>query len=87
MNLNSNPSDKKMPCKTVVVTDYVNRKILVLYTSDNKHFQNEYTNVFIVIEVDLLIQDYPYLRYNEGSSILQDEEGEVQPTKTLKYYL
>ena len=87
-NNHNSHSEKKMPCKTVVVTDYVNRKIIVIYTSESKQFYTQFDNIFIVIEVDLIVHDQPYLRYNEGSSILIEiEDGFEKDQKGLKYYI
>lgn len=84
--------DLNVPSKTIVVTDYVNMKIMVLYSSDQA-FQPSYgtsmkmANTFMVIEVEMA-KEGEILRYNEGSFILKDqniEEQNMAGAKSLKH--
>jgi len=83
----SHPSDKKDPSKIVVVTDYVNKKILLVYTSESKRFLTDYSNNYLVLEVDLSDKK---LMYNEVSKNQREDNADEENTgkvKPLKYYM
>ena len=51
-------------------TDYVNKKMLIIYTSDKKKFLNDYKNNYIILEIDLKDEKH---RYNEESKLIQED--------------
>ena len=67
------------------MTDYINKKILLVYNSDSKLYTKLFGNKFLTLNFNINDETKPTFRYNDPSSLIDNEEADSKLEKGTFY--